>query len=243
VHSHPHSRSAALAALAVLALAGCGGDGSPATPRGPQAAVKSEHAMPTTPDSPLIAGLRYVSKEFRSGLTLTLPDGAWVGQDTPAGITMRYLPPAPIRQGILSVNHITKVFDPRRGGRTIADAVPAPPDFATWLERHPRLTASKPVAVTLDGLHGVQVDVTPKSFPARHPAECDPPEELPCLPVWFAERDGVVYPENTKTRFLVLDDDQGRQLVVEAFADPADAFPTVWPVMSDALKTVRFPAH
>ena len=88
----------------------------------------------------------------------------------------------------------------------------------------------------------MQVDVTPKSFPARHPAECDPPEELPCLPVWFAERDGVVYPKNTKTRFLVLDD-HGRQLVVEAFADPADAFPTVWPVLSDALKTVRFPPH
>jgi hypothetical protein len=38
-------------------------------------------------------------------------------------------------------------------------------------------------------------------------------------------------------------DDHGRQLVAEAFADPADAFPAVWPVLSDALKTVRFPPH
>jgi hypothetical protein len=31
--------------------------------------------------------------------------------------------------------------------------------------------------------------------------------------------------------------------VVEAFADPVDAFPAVWPVLSDALKTVHFPPH
>jgi hypothetical protein len=60
--------------------------------------------------------------------------------------------------------------------------------------------------------------------------------------VWFADHDGVIYQKNTKTRFLVLDD-HGRQLVVEAFVDPADAFPAVWPVFSDALKTVRFTAH
>ena len=82
--------------------------------------------MPTTTDSPLIAGKRYVSNKFRPGLMFTLPDGAWVGQDAPGGVTMRLLPSAPIRQGILSLNHISKVFDPRRGGRTIADAVAAP---------------------------------------------------------------------------------------------------------------------
>ena len=78
--------------------------------------------------------------------------------------------------------------------------------------------------MTVGGLHGVQVHITPKSFPARHPAECDPPEALPCLPVRFAEHDGVVSPNHTKTRFLVLDDHE-RRLVVEAFADPVDITP------------------
>ena len=237
----PTTVAPAISLLAALALVGCGGGGSPAAAGRSEPAKPASHEMPTTTDSPLIAGKRYVSKQFCPGLTFTLPDGAWVGMDAPGGVTMRLLPSAPIRQGILSLNHISKVFDPQRGGRTIADAVAAPADFTTWLEHHPRLKASKPVPVTVAGLHGVQVDVRPTSYPRRHPAECDPPQELPCLPVWFADRDGVVYPKNTKTRFLVLDD-HGHQLVVEAFADPADAFPAIWPVFSDALKSVRLPA-
>ena len=95
--SHPRSAAVvpAIAVLAALALAGCGGDDSPAASPAPESAAESSHAMPTTPDSPLIAGKRYVSNKFRPGLTFTLPDGAWVGQDTHGGITMRYLPSAP----------------------------------------------------------------------------------------------------------------------------------------------------
>jgi len=232
-----------LAATMVTAFGvpACGGSGSSDSAARHTTAVEAPRPVPTITDSPLSAGRPYVSRQFRPGLTFTLPDGAWVGQDARDGLTMRLLPNAPIHQGILSINRIRKVFDPRRGGRTVADAVSAPADFATWLEHHPRLAASKPVPVTFHGLHGVQVDVTPKSFPHRHPAECDRSEQL-CTPVWFAGSEGVVYPKNTKTRFLVLDD-HGRQLVVEAFADPADAFPTVWPVLSDALKTVRLPAR
>ena len=139
---------------------------------------------------------------------------------------------------MFAFQHIDKVFDPRKGGESAADAKPAPPDFAAWLRHHPRMKTTAPVPVELAGAKGVQIDATPRSFPRSMPQECHQ-APAPCVPLFVHGGEPIVYQQDTKARFYVLDVG-GKQVVAELDVAPADQFAAKAPVLEAALRGARF---
>jgi hypothetical protein len=235
---YTHARLAAAASLLVL-VAGCGGDDDKqaAAPTTPKA---ESRPFPMTPETALKSGVTYIAEGFAPKATLTFPtDSSWsTGKPTEDSLDSHLQATSPVRWSSFGVQHIKQVFDPQKGGRTAADAVDAPADFAAWLRAHQRLEATAPVQVQVGGLKGVQVDVTTKSFPRRVPDECLD-QDLPCVPLFVQGGEPIVYPEGSKSRFYVLESDAG-QVVVESFVDPASEFAKLAGTHEQVLRSLKF---
>jgi hypothetical protein len=145
---------APIAAAAALA-AGCGGGDEGAADAAPPAATTKP--LPAVADNPLIPGTRYVTERFAPKLSIALPEGAWRTGMPESGelVEFQLLSSKPTWLSMFAFQHIDKVFDPRKGGTTAADAEPAPKDFAAWLRSHPRLKTTPPADVELGGAKGV----------------------------------------------------------------------------------------
>jgi hypothetical protein len=117
---------------------------------------------------------------------------------------------------------MTQVFDPAEGGVTPGDAVPGPDDFAEWLTTHPHLRATKPKPVEALGLEGVQIDVRVKSSQPRKYKDCGKVEG-DCVVMFVGKVEPIVYGSKSLGRFLVLEQPDGKQLVVEEYVEPARA--------------------
>jgi hypothetical protein len=239
---HRITMLALIVAAAALAATGCDSDqDTPATATaGAKPAAAKRKPLPADGNYPLIPGTRYVTGQFAPKFSIVLPDGAWrTGlPESDELVDIQLLSSPPTLLSVLGVQRIERVFDPRKGGRTAADAVPGPDDFAAWLRSHPRLETSQPVDVKLGGAEGVQIDVTPRSYPRAMPDEC---HEVPaqCVPLFVHAGEPIVYPRGTKARFYVLDVD-GEQVVAELDVAPEDQFAAKAPVLEAALRTVRF---
>ena len=119
-----------------------------------------------------------------------------------------------------------------------AKAEPAPEDMVEWLQRHPRLEVDEPEDVTVGGVKGEQLDVVASRVPQEY-YSCRQP---PCLPLLQSAVDPELYlvlVENQKARFLVLEDVDGKRVVVLLTAE-AVKFDEFLPEAQEVLDTVKW---
>jgi hypothetical protein len=239
-------RTTFLVAALALCLAACGDDPAPSRP----AAAKPAAATPSAPDGTpfpdavggtLHAGTTYTTRAFTPHLEITPPPGKWVAEigeiETDLSVAKRGIK----GQAILAFHLPARVFDPKQGGVDPGDMVPAPDDFAAWLEAHPHLKASRPVRVKRLGLEGVRIDVRAVSHPPKVPEDCGRHADR-CVPVLYDGTDTVFYTYGTvesRVRFYVLELDGGRQLVVEEYFENPSDFKTQLKSLEDTLADTR----
>ena len=140
----------------------------------------------------------------------------------------------PVDSSALAFHHMTQVFDPATGGRTPGDAVAGPDDFARWLTDHPHLKATEPQPVEALGLHGVAIDVRVKSSQPRKYKDCGKVAG-DCVVMFVGKVEPIVYGSKSFGRFYVLEQRDGKQLVVEQYVEPASAFKAQSPAFEAVL--------
>jgi hypothetical protein len=116
--------------------------------------------------------------------------------------------------------------------------VAGPADFAAWLTSHPHLRTTKPKPVEALGLKGVSIDVRVKSSQPRKYKDCGKVEGE-CVVMFVASVEPIVYGSKSFGRFYVLEQPDGKQLVVEEFAEPASAFKQAQPQLDAVLRSAR----
>ena len=136
----------------------------------------------------------------------------------------------------LAFHHMTQVFAPETGGVTPGDAVPGPDDFAKWLTDHPHLKTTKPKPVEALGLKGVSIDVRVKSSQPRRYKDCGKVEG-DCVVMFVGKVEPIVYGSKSFGRFYVLEQPDGRQLVVEQYIEPASACKAQQPAFDALLES------
>lgn len=211
-----------------LCLAACGDDPEPVAGKAPPAPAATAPAgtpLPDTAGGTLHAGTTYATRRFSPAIRITPAPGKWAAeigeQATNFDLALRGID----GQAILAFYRADRVFDPVKGGRTPADMVPAPDDFAAWLRHHPHLETSRPVRVKRLGLEGVRIDIRAVSHPERVPDECGRHAGR-CVPMLYDGTDMIFYTYGTyesRVRFYVLELDGGKQLIIEEyFENPSD---------------------
>jgi hypothetical protein len=232
-------RLRAVPLIALLALlTACGGDDKPSAAT---AAKPTVTPYPSIDFGDLENGASYASRKFKPALTLTIPqEGEWntVGPDNPDHVELEPEPVPPITGSGVSFHHMTRVFPPRTGGVIPGDAVAGPADFAAWLTTHPHLRATKPKPVEALGVKGVSIDVRVKSSQPRKYKDCGKVEGE-CVVMFIGSVEPLVYGSKTFARFYVLEQPDGKQLVVEQWAEPASAFAKAEPPLEAVVRSAR----
>ena len=208
--------------FAAVLLAGCGED--PQTK--PQAkATPAVTPFPTVDFADLVPGREYTTRRFTPQIRLTLPDGKWKAEsaDKPDHVEIQADPVGDVTAAGFGFHHMTKVFDPAKGGEIPGDAVDGPDDFAAWLTSHPHLRTTTPKPVEALGLKGVSIDVRVKSSQPRLYKDCGKATG-DCVVMYVGGIEPYVYGSDTYGRFLILEQPDGKELVVEQFVEPASAF-------------------
>ena len=217
-----------VAVLSALVLSACGSDDEPSARSQSASATPANAAkpFPTVEFAELTPGTAYRSQSFKPRFTLTLPDGEWsvVGGRNPDHLELEPEVIDPVDDAGIGFHHMTQVFDPDQGGETPADAIPGPDDFAAWLTEHPHLKTTEPEPVEAMGLEGVSIDVTVRSGQRRLYKDCGKVAVKRCVVMFIGAIEPVVYGEQSKARYYVLDQSDGKQLVVEMWVDPIKAF-------------------
>ena len=133
---------------------------------------------------------------------------------------------------------MTKVFDAAKGGVTPGDAVDGPGDFGEWLTTHPHLRATKPKPVEALGVEGVSIDVRVKSSQPRKYKDCG--KVLgDCVVMFVGKVEPIVYGSKSLGRFYVLEQPDGKQLVVEQSVEPASALKAQQPAFDAILSSAK----
>ena len=224
-----------LATLAVLLLPACGGEDKPGNPA---AAAPSVTPFPSIDMADLAAGTTYTTRQFKPNITLTLPEGEWmlVGADSPDHLEIEPTVEDPVDSSALAFHHMTRVFDPETGGETPGDAVAGPDDFAAWLTDHPHLRTTTPKPVEALGLKGVSIDVRVKSSQPRRYKDCG---KLAgdCVVMFVGKIEPLVYGSASFGRFYVLEQPDGKELVVEQYIEPASALKAQSPAFEAVLES------
>ena len=224
---------ALVALLTVLVIAGCGGDDEPA--RTTEAPKSSVTPFPTVTFADLKPGVEYTAEAFEPPFRITLPEGEWKAASATADhVEIETGPNPPVQLAALGFHHMTQVFPAAEGGEIPGDATEAPEDFAAWLTSHPHLDATEPEPVEALGLQGVAVDVTVKSAQPQKYKDCGKVEGE-CVVMFVGGVETYVYGSETKARFLVLEQPDGRELVVEMAVEPRRAFSKQVKVFEEAL--------
>lgn len=209
--------------LAVLAFAGCGGGDEPAAKR-PAPAKPSVTPFPTVTFADLEPGVEYTAQAFDPPIRITVPEGKWKAASATADhVEMELDPGPPLQVAGIGFHHMTKVFPAEEGGELPGDATEAPDDFAAWLTSHPHLQATKPEPVEALGLTGVAVDVTVRSSQPKKYRDCGK-YEGDCVVMYVGGIEPYVMGSQSFSRFLVLEQPDGRQLVVELWGEPGRVF-------------------
>jgi hypothetical protein len=227
-----------LVAAASLLPAGCG---SEPDERGAstERATASVTPFPSIDRADLVAGREYTTRLFKPNLTLTLPPGEWLASGADSADHVEIEPAAvkdPVDDATLAFHHMTRVFDPKTGGEEPGDAVPGPDDFARWLTHHPHLRTTVPKPVEALGLKGVSIDVRVKSSQPRKYKDCGKVGGA-CVVMFISKVEPVVYGSKSFGRFYVLDQPDGKQLVVEQAVEPASAFKAQKPAFDAVLES------
>jgi hypothetical protein len=203
-----------------VALAGCGGGGDDKSAKTP-AASKPPYAL-SIDRADLVAGKSYTTQRFKPAFRFTAGKGSWIVENRESHdhfAVSGELDGFSVDE--LSWHRITRVFDPKKGGKLPSDQVPFSGDFAKWLTSHPRLRTTKPEKVTVAGLEGVQIDYTSKSASPRAPRDCGKAGPR-CAILFYDGQDTVTIARGDRGRWIVLDLPDGDQLAIEEFASPGD---------------------
>ena len=224
-----------LAGLAVLLFPACGAKDEPAAPTASKPAVTP---FPSIDRADLAARTTYTTRQFKPNVTLTLPEGEWkaVGGDSPDHVEIEPTVQDPVDSSALAFHHMTRVFDPKTGGRTPGDAVPGPEDFARWLTDHPHLKTTTPKPVEALGLKGVSIDVRVRSSQPRRYKDCGKVAG-DCVVLFVGKVEPIVYGSKSFGRFYVLEQPDGKELVVEQYVEPASAFKAQRPAFDALLES------
>ena len=216
---------------AVLLLPACGSKDEPKA-----AATASVTPFPTIDRADLTAGTTYTTQQFKPNITLTLPAGEWtaVGADSPDHLEIEPTVEDPVDSSAIAFHHMTQVFDPKTGGKTPGDAVAGPDDFAQWLTDHPHLKTTRPEPVEALGLKGVSIDVRVKSSQTRKYKDCGKVAG-DCVVMFVGKIEPIVYGSASFGRFYVLEQPDGKQLVVEQYVEPASALKAQRPAFEAIL--------
>ena len=216
-------------AVLLLVLAGCGGDEEKASAPKP-----SITPFPTVTFADLKPGVEYTVETFDPSFEITVPEGRWKAASATADhVELELDAEPPVQTAGLAFHHMTQVF-PVEGGELPGDATEAPEDFAAWLTSHPHLETTEPEPVEALGLKGVSVDVTVKSSSPKKYRDCGKYEGH-CVVMFVGGVEPYVMGSGSFTRFLVLEQPDGKELVVEQWAEPGKAFDKIAPVLEDAL--------
>jgi hypothetical protein len=228
-----------LVATAVLVLAACGSEQRSDRATSTARAAPAATPFPSIDRADLVAGRTYTTRLFRPSITLTLPEGEWLATGADSANHIEIEPAAvkdPVDHATLAFHHMTRVFDPARGGKVAGDAVPGPADFAAWLTHHPHLRTTKPRPVEALGLKGVSIDVRVKSSQPRRYKDCGKVGGE-CVVMFISSIEPIVYGSRSFGRFYVLQQPDGKQLVVEQAVEPASAFKAQKPAFDAVLKS------
>jgi hypothetical protein len=227
--------------LTVLAFgvgAGCGDDdGKTATAPATTTTADASPPEAFSDFQPLETGRTYTTKVFKPAVRFTVPAGSWASDtgDRPAAFAVAAVDPdEPVDQAIIGVHRFTNVFDAKRGGRKPGDTVPLRGSFATWLRTHPHLRTTAPRRAELLGLTGTQIDVTTRSSPPRVPDDCGKVGDR-CVPLFDDGLDHVMYGEETKGRFIVLELPDGGEVVIEESGRPKRSFERILRILRPVL--------
>ena len=226
-------RRLGLTLAAVLLLAACGGDGEAGSKPEPTVAVTP---FPSIDMADLVPGTTYTTRQFKPNLRLTLPAGEWkaVGADSRDHVEIEPTVKDPVDSSAIAFHHMTQVFDPAAGGTMPGDAVAGPDDFAKWLTDHPHLKATKPEPVEALGLRGVSIDVRVRSSQPRQYKDCGKVEGE-CVVMFVGKVEPIVYGSKSFGRFYVLEQPDGKELVVEQYVEPASALKAQSPAFEAVL--------
>jgi hypothetical protein len=224
-----------LIALGLLAACGGGDEEKAAAPAKP-----SVTPFPSIDRADLEPGREYTTQQFKPTITLTLPEGEWIaaGADSADHVEIEPTPEDPVDSSAIAFHHMTQVFPPETGGVTPGDAVPGPDDFAAWLTTHPHLKTTKPKPVEALGLKGVSIDVRVKSSQPRKYKDCGKVEG-DCVVMFVGKVEPIVYGSTSLGRFYVLEQPDGKQLVVEQYVEPASALKAQQPAFDAILASAR----
>jgi len=228
-------RALPLLCLLVLVAACGGGEKQAAAPAKPTVTP-----FPTIDRADLNPGRTYTTRQFKPAITLTLPEGEWIaaGADSPDHVEIEPTPQDPVDSSALAFHHLTQVFPPETGGVTPGDAVPGPDDFAQWLTTHPHLRATKPKPVEALGLKGVSIDVRVKSSQPRKYKDCGKVAG-DCVVMFVGKVEPIVYGSESLGRFYVLEQPDGKELVVEQYVEPASALKAQQPAFDALLESAK----
>jgi hypothetical protein len=220
--------------FAVALLVGCGQDGQPRTK--PQAKeTPAITPFPSVSFADLKPGVEYTAQAFDPAIRVTLPEGKWTAASATADhVEIELDPEPPLQMAGIGFHHMTQVFPAEEGGELPGDASEAPDDFADWLTSHPHLHASEPEPVDALGLKGVVVDVTVKSSQPKQYKDCGKVEGE-CVVMYVGGIEPYVMGSQSFSRFLVLNQPDGKQLVVELWGEPRRAVRKQLKVFEEAL--------
>jgi hypothetical protein len=189
----------------------------------------------------LANGATYRSRRFEPNVSMTIPaQGEWhaAGADNPDHVELEPEPVPPIFSSGISFHHMTRVFPPETGGvqpggrggrpgrlRAVADQPPAPADDEAQAGRGARPQGR-------GDRRARQVE------PAAEVKDCGKVEGE-CVVMFIGSVEPIVYGSKVFGRFYVLQQPDGKQLVVEEFAEPASAFKQARPPLDAVLRSAR----
>jgi hypothetical protein len=155
-------------ALLAIALTGCGSDAAAAAPSSARAVAGDGKAQtadadprPVCPNpyggqclGPLEPG-RYTTVSFSPAISYTVPAGWTNGEDLPGNFGLQ------LEDDIRYIGIYRDANAPYK-----CEEYPDPDvsqkvsDYTRWLRRHPLLRVTKPIPVSIGGLHGVAMDIS-----------------------------------------------------------------------------------
>ncbi|HJQ28596.1 MAG TPA: hypothetical protein VJ827_04605 [Rubrobacter sp.] len=239
--------------LIILVLGACGGEDQ---------ARKIPETSTLTEARRIPAG-SYVSDEFRPAMSFRLGGGWQTGPaaDFSYGVFMEKYNSLTLsrfsrssRPSYLEFLVVPKVYKVVNSYEV--EALPAPEDMVSWLQKNPYLDAGKPGAVTVGGAKGKRLDVVASRMPQEYSSggyhsvntyderHCCNSYGEPCLPLFqispgYGEQSTYELCKYYKVRFTVLHDVDGKTVTISVLAPTAE-FGDTWLRAQRVLDTVEW---
>ncbi len=236
--------------LILVLLSACGSGGGAADSEEAQ----EPHKLPapkhyTTKPKPLPTG-EYVSDEFKPAMSFRLSKG-WQNWAEGAGAQQEIVYAPEMSDNLLLnyaadgkvVGTVEFYADPsvyRMVTSYEAKVEPTPKDMVAWQQQNPRLEVEKPKPATVGGVKGEQFDAVVSRMPQEY-LSCLGMEPS-CLPLFVSSVNPDLYTildETQKARFIVLEDVEGKTVVVLLTAETVK-FDEFLPEAQEMLKTVEW---